>query len=261
MSKRVERIEYYLRTVGVRGLISATRAKITGTSTELQMTRPEIKFPFYLRIPSSDIRTYLQIFIRQEYDFDVKRSPKIIIDAGANIGLASIYFSNKFPNAEIFAIEPEANNFEILKKNVAQYGNIIPINGALWNENKEIDLVDPGYGNWGFMTQEDNIKEESLGEKCHRINGMTVDGLMEKYGIQFIDILKMDIEGAEREVFLDPSRWIGKVDAMIIELHERFKSGCNQSVYNAANDFDDEWRQGQNLFLARSKGCLTRRST
>jgi len=258
---RVEAIKYYLRIIGVRGLISAIRSKITGTPTELEITRQEIKFPFYLRTPSSDIPTYEQIFINQEYDFDVRRPPKIIIDAGANIGLASIYFSNRFPNSQIFSIEPEDSNFELLKKNVAQYKNIIPIRGALWNENKELDLVDPGLGKWAFMTQGDNTKEESLGEKCHRIQGMTVDEVMEKQGIQFVDILKIDIEGAEREVFHDPSRWIGKVDALIVELHEHMKSGCNRSFYNATNDFDEEWHQGENVYLARSKGCLTRRST
>lgn len=259
MTIRVKTVKYYLRMVGARGLISAIRSKITGAQIELEVTRQEIKFPFYLRIPSSDIPTYEQVFINQEYDFDVRTSPKVIIDAGANVGLASIYFSNRFTDAKIYSIEPEESNFELLKKNVFPYKNIIPIRGALWNENKEINLVDPGLGKWGFMTQGDNAKEEIIGEKRNRIQGMTVDEVMTKQGIDFIDILKIDIEGAEREVFNDASLWIGKVGALIVELHERMKSGCNRSFYNATNDFDEEWCQGEHVYLARNKGCLTRR--
>ena len=90
---------------------------------------------------------------------------------------------------------------------------------------------------------------------------MTVDTLMKEHGIDHIDILKIDIEGAEKEVFRDPSAWIGKVDALIVELHERMKLGCNRSFYNGTNCFDDEWFQGENVYLARNDGCLTRRRT
>ena len=58
---------------------------------------------------------------------------------------------------------------------------------------------------------------------------LDVDGIMEEHGIEFKDILKVDIEDAEREVVYDPSRWIGKVSTLIVELHERMKSGCNRS--------------------------------
>jgi FkbM family methyltransferase len=250
----------YLRTLGVRGLLCALKSLATGTLIEMEATRPEIKFPFYLRVPSSDVQVCWQIFVNRDYDFQVTTHPEVIIDAGANIGLASIYFANKFPNSLILSIEPEESNFALLAKNVAKYENIIPIHAALWGNNSELDLVDCGLGKWGFMTQGDDIKEASLAKKCHRVRGMTVDEIMASKGIQAVDILKIDIEGAEREVFQDPSRWIGKVDSLIVELHERMKPGCNRSFYNSTNDFDEEWQQGENVYLARNKGCLARRS-
>jgi len=249
----------YLRVAGIRGLLTGMLSSLLNTHTFLKITRQDIKFPIYLRTSSSDVPTYDQVFLKGEYEFNVKYSPKVIIDAGANIGLASIYFANKFPEVKILAIEPEASNFEMLKKNTAQYENIIPIHGALWNENNQIDLMDPGLGEWGFMTQEVNLKEENLGERRHRVKGLTIDRIMEEHGIEFADILKIDIEGAEREVFNDPSGWISKVGALIIELHERMKSGCNRSFYNATNDFDEEWHQGENEYLTRKDGCLAKR--
>jgi FkbM family methyltransferase len=148
-----------------------------------------------------------------------------------------------------------------LKINIGPYDNITPIRGALWYENKRINLVDPGLGKWGFMTQAQDSAEKRFGETLHEVQGMTVDTIMKEQGIEHIDILKIDIEGAEREVFRDPSSWVSKVDALIVELHERMKSGCNRSFYNSTNGFDDEWFQGENVYLTRSDGCLTRRCT
>lgn len=251
-------IKYHLGVVGVRGLVSAIKGKVTRTPTLLKVNRPDIKFPFFLRVPSSDVLIFEQILLRGEYDFDVKKPPRTIIDAGANIGLASLYFSNKFPGSKIIAVEPEEGNFELLKKNTAPYENIIPVRCALWHENKTINLVDPNLGKWGFMTQAQDSTEESFGGILHEVQGMTVDAIMKEQGIDHIDILKIDIEGAEREVFRDPSSWVNKVDTLIVELHERIKPGCSRNFYNSTNGFDDEWLQGELVYLTRSEGCLTR---
>lgn len=250
--KVISDIEYYIRTIGLRGLVSAIKGEITKTPTFLQINRPDIKFPFYLRVPSTDVPVYDQIFLRQEYDFDVKRTPKIIVDAGANIGLASIYFSNKFPDAKIIAIEPEKSNLEVLKRNIAPYGNVILVCGALWHENTRVNLVDPCIGKWGFMTQAQDDADERYGGFVHEVQGMTVDTIMKEQGIDHIDILKIDIEGAEKEVFEDPSSWIEKVDTLIIELHERIKPGCNRSFYSGSKGFDNKWVRGENVYLTRS---------
>ena len=256
----IRAIRRYGRVAGVRGLASAARGQIARTPALLKIDRPEVRFPLYLRIPSTDVRAFEQIFIKREYDFDVVKPPRAIVDAGANIGLASIYFSNRFPDARIVAIEPEESNFEVLKRNAAPYDNITPILGALWHENATINLVDPDRGRWGFMTQAQDSAEESFGEIVHEVKAMTVDAIMREQGIDHIDVLKIDIEGAEREVFQDPSAWIGRVDTLIVELHERIKLGCNRSFYNSTNGFDDEWVQGENVYLTRSGGCLARRS-
>lgn len=252
-------INYYSRVVGIRGVTAAIKGKVTRMPAWLEINRADVRFPFFLRMPSSDAATFEQIFIKQEYDFDVKRPPQTIIDAGANIGLAAIYFANKYPSARIIAVEPEDSNFEILKKNVGPYGNIVCIRGALWHENAQINLTDPGLGKWGFMTQEQDGAERAYGDVVHKVQGMTVDSIMEQHGIGHVDILKIDIEGAEREVFQDSSAWIEKTDALIVELHEHIKPGCQRSFYNGSNGFDEEWRQGENVYLTRKAGCLTRR--
>jgi FkbM family methyltransferase len=251
------------RFCGFSIISAAIKGKITKKKQLLKFSRPDVKHPFYLRVPSTDVSTFRQIFMDRLYNFDVSRAPTTIIDAGANIGLTSILFSNRFPESKIVAIEPSNENFEILKLNVAPYHNIIPIRGALWHENVKIDLVDPGLGEWGFMTEAQNGSEKCYDgivlNKClQEVQGITLDTIMEEQRIMHVDIFKIDIEGAEREVFSNSFSWIDKVDGLIIELHERMKSGSNRSFYNGSNGFDEEWCDKENVYLARSSGCLKR---
>jgi FkbM family methyltransferase len=251
-------IKYYYSRFGITGLISAVKKRLGRSDVYIKVKRKGIKKPFYLRLGTSDTLIFDQVFVYEEYDFETSTPPKVIIDAGAHIGLASIYFANKYPESKIVAIEPEESNFKLLKINVGPYTNVIPLQAALWCKNEEISLVDPGQGTSGFMTEEDGNKER-YGNFRHHIQGKTVDRIMQDYDLQRIDILKIDIEGAEREVFSDTSSWIGKVDGIIIELHERLKSGCDRSFYNGTTGFDDKWLQGENVFLSK-RNRLTRRS-
>ena len=251
-----KKIQDYRNVLGARGLLTVSFAKLTKKQTELRIKRPDIQFPFYVRVPSSDESAYKKVFIYSECNLNVKTPPKTIVDAGANIGLVSIYYANKFPEAKIVAIEPEESNFDILERNTAPYKNIHLIQGALWHENTDIDLVDPGLDKWGFMTF-DSDDYDTEKKFCHSVKGITMDRIMEIHNLDSIDILKMDIEGAEREVFQDPSSWIRKVDALIVELHEHLKSGCKRSFYNATNDFDREWTDGENIYLSKNTSCLT----
>lgn len=188
------------------------------------------EYPIFLRYPSTDLSTYKQVFEDYSYKFSFNYEPQVIIDAGANIGLASIYFANIYPNAKIISLEPEKNNFEMLKKNVVNYKNIIPINAALWSKNEEIYIIDNNKGNDSFQVSKDNVQDPQ------KIDAFTVDKIMEMFDLQKIDILKIDIEGAEKEVFENPITWINNINAIAIELHERLKSGCNRSFYKGTDE-------------------------
>ncbi|UCG14639.1 MAG: FkbM family methyltransferase [Deltaproteobacteria bacterium] len=259
MSRLFRDVRDYCRIFGFRGIYFVLEAKLLTTSKEVEAKVPSIRDPLTLRLKTSDIGTYLQVFINQDYDFTIAETPRMILDAGANIGLTSIYFTHKFPEATILAMEPEESNFAVLEKNTAPYRRIIPSQAALWCENTWIDLIDPGLGKWGFQTY--NVNDNNAISVRHKVQGMTVDKIMQDQGIEFIDILKMDIEGAEKEVFQDPSKWIDKVGVLIVELHEHLKTGCNRSFYNATNNFDIERKKGENIYLAKEEKGLTIRST
>ena len=75
-----------------------------------------------LRGKSSDFRVFDEIFLKEQYNSHLlPKNPKVILDAGANIGLSSVYFANRFPNAQVFALEPENSNYELLSVNTENF--------------------------------------------------------------------------------------------------------------------------------------------
>jgi FkbM family methyltransferase len=244
--KDIEREEY--RT----NCLCDTVIKTIDKDNLLQICRGDYKHPIYLRNNSSDVYAYRSIIENHEYGFNVKYEPEYIIDAGANIGMASIYFTNKYKDAKIIAVEPEENNFELLKRNTENYTNITAVKAALWNSAGEITVFDTGLGHWGFMTE---VTEATLKPAVktgrHLTKAVTVEEVMRKFNIKFIDILKMDIEGAEKEVFESCGNWINKTKCIIVELHERMKKGCNKAFYKNIKSFDRIGIYGEDIYLSK----------
>ena len=127
MATLAKKFTAYYRMFGLRGLSFAAQNKVLRTSREVAVVPPGVRHPVTLRLKTSDISTYEQVFGNDEYDFSLNNPPRVIVDGGANIGLASIYFANRYPDAKIIAIEPEASNFSLLQRNVAAYPQITPI--------------------------------------------------------------------------------------------------------------------------------------
>ncbi len=181
-----------------------------------------------LRILDSDLRVFKQIFLDQVYyffpeDFD----PKIIVDAGANVGFSSIWFADKFPNSKIISIEPEANNFLLLEKNIKNYKNIIPLNSGLWYKDGFLDLVSGTTGSWGFETIEKTKNLDS-----NTVKSVSINTICREFEIDSIDLLKIDIEGAETDLFSNhPQEWLNKVKILMIETHERKRKGSTDLIF------------------------------
>ena len=79
---------------------------------------------------------------------------------------------------------------------------------------------------------------------------------MSRYGIEFIDILKLDIEGAELEVFETSESWIGKVGMLAVETHDRFRPGCSKAFERVGVSFPQRFRQGEIEFASRARVAL-----
>lgn len=210
------------------GLRDAIRLSLPNRKPrELKVHIATLNQNVFLRHGTSDVFCLLNILMDREYETPFVVNPKVIIDAGANIGIATLFFSNKYPQAKIVAIEPEASNFGILTKNCGSLPNVILINAALWPTAHGLAIQNAGAEKWAFSVVEEQ-KSPGLGS----IRSVTIPDLMRDWGIEYIDILKLDIEGAERELFNAGSdAWLGCVGQIIIELHDRLKPGCAHAFY------------------------------
>lgn len=249
-------IEYYRRVAGWGGVAQGFVGRMRGKPVlRAQRIAGEME-PVHLRMPSSDVPVFDQVFRLEEYRVRARRQPQVIVDAGANIGLAARYLARLFPWALILAVEPEASNFELLRRNTQKHANIRAVGAALWDENTLLHLVDPGHGHWGFQTVRRGTGAEAYRVLTQDVRGLTVDTLMKEEGITHIDILKMDIEGAEREVLGNSAGWMGSVDALVVELHDRLRPGCAEAYREATREFAHHWRRGEHEFCGREGGCL-----
>lgn len=146
-------LKRYTKCLGPVGAVLYFREKVLRSKKQVVVAPFGVSHPVHVRLGTTDLKTFSQVFGKLEYDsFTFVKPPQVIIDGGGNIGLAAIFFARKFPSAKIITIEPSAENFDVLKANVAPYPSIVPVHAALWNESGMIDLVDPGSGNWGFET-------------------------------------------------------------------------------------------------------------
>jgi len=225
----MSRINKYLTDYGLLGLAEIVSNKCCGFPKVMVAYPPKLGHAVRLRLHTSDRAVFRWVILDEEYSFGLPSSANVIVDAGANIGLTSIYYSKMFPKARIFAIEAEHSNFELMLKNVRPYPNITPIHAALWGNEGYISIDDPlpaASGNWGF----------TVSSKPGDVRAITIPSLMRDFGIDHIDVLKIDIEGSEIEVF-EVCDWQDRLNSVVIELHDHFKPGCSEVVDRALQGF------------------------
>ncbi|MGZ3759118.1 MAG: FkbM family methyltransferase [Mucilaginibacter sp.] len=223
-----------------RAILFVIKRKLKVNST---VKLPGINYPVHLRPGTSDDDVFTQIFVGKEYCIDLGIVPEIIIDAGANIGLSTIWFKNKYPDAMIIAIEPDGDNVAMVKRNTQYYKNVFVIQAALWDRQTSVSVSDKrGMGKWSLIAEESSNNEI----KGQQTPTVTIDELMQQYDLKFIDLLKIDIESAEREVFADNYfNWLPKTKVIIIETHDWIKPGCARAFFTAINKTFKAYCYGQ----------------
>ncbi len=200
----------------------------------------------YIRTNTQDLEVAISSLCEGEYDNVRLTDPKIIIDAGANIGTSAISFSKRYPAAMIVAIEPEKSNFELLTKNTSSIKNITRINAALWGVPTRKKIKDRFTGQWGYTISNTEGRSELTGQE---VDCITMDMLMVDYSIKDIDFLKMDIEGGEKNVFEHSSNWIDNVKILTVELHDRICMGCSRAFYLATVNFSTLEQHGEKVTI------------
>lgn len=214
---------------GVRAALALRRAIWAAPQGELVAIQvPSLRHRIEIRARSSDVGVFIQVFGEHQAGFPVADDPLVIVDAGANIGLTAAVFATRFPRARVLALEIDASNFSLLRRNTGPYPNIEPLHKGLWAHRTRIRVANPEAESWAFTASEakesDNASIEALG----------VADILADFHLPRIDILKVDIEGGEYEVFSGGVEdWIDRVGMIAVEVHDRFRPGCTESIRNA----------------------------
>ena len=177
--------------------------------------------------PSSDLDVFCQVWTDQHYRAVVKYMRKWvtatdelrIIDAGANVGFTTLYLKAQFPNAHVISLEPEESNYAQMTHNVARNAleNVTPLQAGLWKSQAFLEVGRDTYDQreWSFYVRE--VPGPTT------LPGYDVQALLRQARWDSVDLLKMDIEGAERYLFADDhaaAQTLGNVRFLALEIHD-----------------------------------------
>jgi FkbM family methyltransferase len=170
-----------------------------------------------LRPLAGDLFILFEVLMDKCYQIPYKmldpKKVRVILDCGANIGIASLFFASRYPNASVYSIEPSPENFELLMNNTKLIPNIVPIHGAIVGTARKSTRLTVGRAAWG----------NAITKQCEGVEvpAFTVDQICKDHQLSQVDLLKMDVEGAEKEIFANGG-FLRQVGFVIIELHDDY---------------------------------------
>ncbi|HEV2386639.1 MAG TPA: FkbM family methyltransferase [Candidatus Acidoferrales bacterium] len=210
---------FYLLRAGARG-----RFALWWTLTRLLLGRAtNIVAGYRVRCldPHALFVCFHDIFVREVYRFETENRTPFIIDAGANIGIATLYFKSLYPQARILALEPHPQIFEALRTNVTanHLEGVQLLNAALWDDDCPIDFYGSPSGPESLIM---STSRRSGGAKVS-VRARKLAPLID----QPVDMLKLDIEGAETRVLRDLAETgkLAMVRETVIEYHHHVEDG------------------------------------
>lgn len=196
------------------------------TKDGLRPIRVDDVGPIYIRPGESDLEILWQVWIGRFFELQPKDvfdrvqrryeelllsgKVPIIIDAGANIGVSTVWFAHHYPKARIVAIEPDAASLALLRKNVAQRDCLV-LEAAIGATPGFASLSNSGdMLSWTVQTTRSPAGVPII----------TVDEAAERSGGDQLFIVKIDIEGFEADLFESNLGWLDELTALFVEPHD-----------------------------------------
>jgi len=178
----------------------------------------------WMRRHTTDIPCFHEIFFQEIYRLPSGHNPRTVIDMGANIGLASLFFCANYSDTVVYAFEPMQANYEVLKLNVQNFSSRIhccPFGLSNKSEDTTFSIPAPGRF-WDFRR-----KIDETGKFAETISLQNARDVFQDLQINNIDVLKIDVEGSEYAIFDSLRDYIPSIGILIGELH-----------YNEGNPYD-----------------------
>jgi FkbM family methyltransferase len=222
-------------------LVRRLRETLRLTRGQYEMKTRNAQFPVLCRSQSSDLNVFSQIFVHREYRcLDDLTNVGVVIDCGANVGYSSAYFLSRFPGSTVIAIEPDAENFDALEKNLAPYGDRVrAVRSGVWSDTVGLVMNEATFRDGREWTR--RVRPALPGEVAD-MEAVDLRSLIDTCDGKRISILKVDIEGAEYEVFASPGwrSWIDRVDRLVIEVHTEDAYRVTMAALEEAG-FETSW--------------------
>lgn len=223
----LKKVLRHMRRFGLGASWEAMRLYFSrGTLVPLRL--PGLAHPLWARSGTADVATFEEVFVAREYDLPFCNfTPRDIVDLGANIGYASVYFAARWPTANVLSVEPDEQNAQLLEQNTRRWPRITRLQAAVWPHPARVSVANPGDASNAYQMCEAPASAEG------GVAAYTVPQLMDTLGCEQLDLLKMDVEGAEREILRGAPDWLDRVSVLVIELHDRLAPGCGMALSEA----------------------------
>jgi FkbM family methyltransferase len=178
---------------------------------------------FYFRPGTPDVAAITQNIARHEWLQSPLKNVKYILDGGAYIGDSTFAFLLKYPKARVICVEPNSDTLPLLKKNLLSIGkDTTLVRGGISNGNKSLRFAGD------FLCTTIQTDERTDGEIVHCFD---INFLMHKYNIPYFDIVKLDIEGAEKDVLTTNNSWLSKTQRVLVEFHgDEIEQACKAAL-------------------------------
>lgn len=197
---------------------------------------------------------YREIFARQHYYFRTDNRTPVILDCGANLGMASLYFKWLYPESRVQAFEPDPATFELLAGNIRQNHLDVEVhNCALWDQDAEVDFFVDSANPGTLLMSTDGSRSRGAPVK---VPGRKLSNFID----EAVDFLKLDVEGAEHRVLCDlvSAGKLGNIRQMVVEYHHKIgqQKSCLAGFLNELERAGFEYQIHASLYPVTSKNVF-----
>jgi FkbM family methyltransferase len=257
----LSRLTWYRRELASLGLLGTIDFKLQrrlarrgAPGSSFEMRSSFAAHSLAVRHGTSDPTVFHEIFVARTFRcLDHLEDAELVIDCGANVGYSTVDFLNRFAGAHVVSVEPDPDNFAMLERNVAPYApRCTAIRAAVWPHPEGLVLSKPVPGRqqeWGIT-----VHAARPGE-VPDAPAVDIGALLQRSGRDRISVLKIDIEGAESELFsTNVEPWVDRFDCLVIELHDAARARVVEKALDdqhLAVSRCDEWT----VFERRAKGA------